>query len=165
VAIVPQRAMLFSGLVRENLAWGKRDASDGEILSAARRAGADFLESMPDGLLSRLGSGGVNLSGGQKQRLSIARGLVKNAPVLVLDDATSALDAVTEAKVRGNLLSGSGTPILVTQRCSTAMFADRILVLEDGECKGFGTHGELMESCGVYRDIFDSQLGGVKEAE
>jgi len=165
VAVVPQRAMLFSGTVRENLAWGSRDASDGEILSAARRASADFLESMPDGLLSRLGSGGVNLSGGQKQRLSIARGLVKNAPVLVLDDATSALDAVTEAKVRESLLSGSGTTILVTQRCSTAMFADRILVLEDGECKGFGTHGELMESCGVYRDIFDSQLGGVKEAE
>lgn len=165
VAIVPQRAMLFSGTVRENLAWGNRDASDVELLAAARGACADFLESMPDGLMSWLGSGGVNLSGGQKQRLSIARALVKNAPLLVLDDATSALDAVTEARVRGNLFSGSGTTILITQRCSTAMFADRILVLEDGECKGFGTHAELMESCGVYRDIFDSQLGGVREAK
>ncbi|MCL2826700.1 MAG: ABC transporter ATP-binding protein/permease, partial [Eggerthellaceae bacterium] len=150
IAIVPQQPMLFSGTVEDNIRWGDPQADEPEIAQAARQAQADFIEQMPEGLQSPLGAGAVNLSGGQRQRLSIARGLVKGAPILILDDATSALDAITEAKIRSSLL-GNGRPardrqrsiILVTQRCTTAMFADHILVLDNGEPVGYGTHAQL----------------------
>lgn len=159
VSIVPQKPALFSGSAEENIRWGKPDALQEQIVQAAERAQAAFLERMEDGFNSRIASGGVNLSGGQRQRLSIARGLLKDAPVLVLDDATSALDAITEAKVRREVMSGEPrTILLITQRCATAMFADRILVLENGSCAGTGTHAELLESCAVYRDIYHSQI-------
>jgi len=165
IAIVPQKPMLFSGSIAENIRWGNREA-DGEMLhQAADMAEAGFIEKMQDGYESLLGSAGVNVSGGQKQRISIARGILKNSPVLILDDATSALDAVTEAKVRENLHSKSGnlTVITITQRCGTAMFADRILVMDNGVKVGYGTHSKLMEECEVYRDIYKTQIESSKE--
>ena len=161
IALVPQKAMLFSGTVYDNITWGNRHADRREIERALHLAGADFILSAPEGLDTELGSGAVNLSGGQKQRLSIARALIKKAPVLVLDDATSALDAITEAKVRHAILTenGGSTVMFITQRCSTAMSADTILVLENGSCRGYGTHDALLETCAVYRDICNSQLG------
>lgn len=166
IAIVPQKPMLFSGSVADNLRWGNKSASDMEIQKAAEKAQADFIRSMPEGYKSLLGSGGVNLSGGQKQRVSIARGMLKESPILILDDATSALDAVTEAKVRGNLRNHeySETIITITQRCGTAMTADKILVMENGSKVGFGTHEQLMKSCEVYREIYKTQIESGKEA-
>ncbi|SCP97345.1 ABC transporter ATP-binding protein [Anaerobium acetethylicum] len=161
ISIAPQKSMLFTGTVFENIAWGNPDAMEEEIRQAARAAQADeFIRKMPDQYESILGQGGVNLSGGQKQRISIARALAKKAPVLILDDCTSALDAVTEAKVRQGLRAADGkTVIMITQRIGTAMAADRILVLDNGEKAGFGSHDELLASCEVYRGIFDSQIG------
>lgn len=166
IAIVPQKPMLFSGTVAENIRWGNKDADDEMLHQAAEVAQADFITKMQDGFESLLGSAGVNISGGQKQRISIARAILKNSPVLILDDATSALDAVTEAKVRENLINKNGkqTVIIITQRCGTAMFADRILVLDNGERVGFGTHDQLMKDCEVYRDIYRTQIESSKEA-
>ena len=165
VALVPQKAMLFSGTVLDNITWGNPKAEKAQVEAAIRTSGADFIYEMENGIDTYLGSGGINISGGQKQRISIARGLIKNSPILVLDDATSALDTLTETKVRDNLLSedNKSTVILITQRCSTAMFADNILVLSDGERVGFGTHDELLEECSIYREIFDSQIGSITE--
>ncbi|WP_367566607.1 ABC transporter ATP-binding protein [Lacrimispora sp.] len=166
IAVVPQKPMLFSGSVAENLRWGDKHAAIDELQQAAQKAQADFIMEMSDGYDSLLGSGGVNLSGGQKQRLSIARGILKKAPVLILDDATSALDAVTEAKVRENLKNKefNQTVIMITQRCGTAMSADKILVMENGRKVGFGTHRELMESCEIYQDIYHTQIESSREA-
>jgi len=165
VTIVPQKPMLFSGTVAENIRWGNKEATDEMIHRAAEMAQADFINKMQDGYESLLGSAGVNISGGQKQRISIARGILKKSPVLILDDATSALDAVTEAKVRENLLrkSGKQTVIIITQRCGTAMFADKILVLDNGVKVGFGTHEQLMRDCEIYRDIYRTQIESSKE--
>lgn len=164
VAIAPQQSMLFSGTVRENIRWGNRAAPEGRVAETARDACAeDFILKMPSGYDSVLGQSGVNLSGGQKQRLSIARALIKDAPLLVLDDCTSALDAVTEAAVRRNLQRGAQqgkTVILITQRIGTAMGADSILVLDDGNMVGFGEHSALMQNCETYRSIYESQIGG-----
>lgn len=166
VAIVPQNPMLFSGTVAENIRWGNKEASDEMLHQAAEKAQADFITKMQDGFESPLGSAGVNISGGQKQRISIARGILKNSPVLILDDATSALDAVTEAKVRQNLINKTGkqTVIIITQRCGTAMFADRILVMDNGKKVGFGTHEQLMKDCEIYQDIYKTQIESSKEA-
>ncbi len=166
IAIVPQNPMLFSGTVAENIRWGNKYATDEMLHRAAEKAQADFIGRMQNGFESFLGSAGVNVSGGQKQRISIARAIIKNSPVLILDDATSALDAVTEAKVRENLkdMAGKQTVIIITQRCGTAMTADRILVLDKGEKVGFGTHDQLMKDCEVYRDIYRTQIEGSKEA-
>ena len=160
IALVPQKSMLFSGTVEDNIRWGNPEASDDAVREAAARAQAGFIQEMPDGFSSLLGSAAVNISGGQKQRLSIARGLIRNAPILVLDDATSALDAITEAKIRGELLGPGGDQavILVTQRCTTAMFADKILVLENGASIGYGTHEELLNTCTTYQEIYRSQV-------
>lgn len=160
VAIVPQKPMLFSGSVAENIRWGNNDASNQMLHAAAEKAQADFIEKMEEGYESLLGSAGVNISGGQKQRISIARGILKNSSILILDDATSALDAVTEAKVRESLDSrmGNQTIITITQRCGTAMFADKILVMDNGVKVGYGTHNQLMEECEVYRDIYKTQI-------
>lgn len=165
-AIVPQKAMLFSGSVARNLRWGDKDASVKRLQEAAAAAQADFITRMPKGFESVLGSGGVNLSGGQKQRISIARALLKKSAILLLDDATSALDAVTEAKVRNslNLKSRNQTVITITQRCGTAMSADRILVMDNGRKAGYGTHRELMQSCQVYQDIYKTQIKSSREA-
>lgn len=165
IAIVPQKPMLFSGSVAENLRWGDKHTSMDELRQAAEKAQADFIIQMSDGYDSLLGSGGVNLSGGQKQRISIARGMLKKAPVLILDDATSALDAVTEAKVREKLKDkdNNQTVIIITQRCGTAMSADNILVMENGRRVGFGSHEELMRSCEVYRDIYHTQIESSRE--
>ncbi|HVJ49957.1 ABC transporter ATP-binding protein [Desulfitobacterium sp.] len=163
MAIAPQKSMLFAGTVFENIAWGNPDASPEEIREAARVAQADeFIQNMPDHYESNLGQGGVNLSGGQKQRISIARALAKKSPILILDDCTSALDAVTEAKVRQGLksLEDEKTILLITQRIGNAMFADKILVLDDGVNVGFGNHQELLHTCQTYREIYDSQIGG-----
>ncbi|MFU0828471.1 MAG: Xenobiotic-transporting ATPase [Lachnoclostridium sp.] len=166
VAIVPQKPMLFSGTVAQNICWGDKKATDKEVKEAADRAQAGFIEQMPGGFESVLGSGGVNVSGGQKQRISIARGLLKKASILILDDATSALDAITEAKVRKNIRSCSKnqTVITITQRCSTAMYADHILVMDNGTMAGYGTHKELMETCQIYRDIYKTQIESSREA-
>ncbi len=168
LALAPQKSMLFSGSVRENIALGRTDASEEEIHRAAEIAQADgFIRKMPEGYDSILGQGGVNISGGQKQRISIARALVRNSPILILDDCTSALDAVTEAKVRRGLKeAGNGrSVILITQKVSTAMTADRILVLDDGERAGFGSHRDLLRSCRTYREIYESQIGDECAAE
>ncbi|NRZ27862.1 ATP-binding cassette subfamily B protein [Clostridium beijerinckii] len=165
IAIVPQKPMLFSGSVAENIRWGKREASNVMVHEASEKAQAGFVNNMKDGYESMLGSAGVNLSGGQKQRISIARGILRDSSVIILDDATSALDSVTEAKVRENLGSKTSnqTVITITQRCGTAMFADRILVMDNGSKVGYGTHDELMQSCEVYRDIYKTQIESSKE--
>lgn len=165
IAIVPQKPMLFSGSISENIKWGNKDATNEMIVQAVAEAQAGFIDQMQNGYDSLLGSAGVNISGGQKQRISIARGILKNSPVLILDDATSALDAVTEARVRENLNSEarSQTIITITQRCGTAMFADKILVMDNGVKVGYGTHDELMNNCEIYKDIYKTQIESSKE--
>lgn len=165
VAVVPQKALLFSGSVEYNLRWGRENASEEEVRQAAKAACADiFIEKLANGYKTELGQAGVNLSGGQKQRLSIARALLRNPGILILDDCTSALDAYTEATVLGNLreLSGKMTVLLISQRISTVRKADRILCLEDGRAVGYGSHQELMENCKLYRQIYQSQIGNAK---
>ncbi len=163
IAVVPQKALLFSGTILDNLGWGKDDASPEEIVHAAQIACADeFVRGFADGYETALGQGGVNLSGGQKQRLSIARALVRQPRILILDDCTSALDAFTEAAVLKGLREDTGrmTVLIISQRVSTVMRADRILCLEDGHLRGFGTHAQLMQTCDTYRAIYASQIGG-----
>ena len=162
VAVVPQKALLFSGTILENLRWGRADASREEVEAAAKMACAhDFVTAAPQGYDTVLGQGGVNLSGGQKQRLALARALVRRPRVLILDDCTSALDAETEAKVLESLRQMRGvTVLLISQRIAAVRRADRILCLEDGEVRGFGTHQELMASCSAYQAIYASQIGG-----
>lgn len=160
--LVPQQAVLFSGTIRDNLLWGNPAASDGAIQKAAQMACADsFIEALPQKYDTWLGQGGVNLSGGQKQRLCIARALVRQPKLLILDDCTSALDAATEAAVLKNLSSyGSQNMILlISQRVSAVMGANRILCLDKGRFCGQGTHPELLAHCKVYQEIYHSQVG------
>ena len=153
--------MLFSGTVRENLKWGNVDASDEEIWEACRAACADeFLNRMPDGLDTVLEQGASNLSGGQKQRLCIARALIGKAKILIFDDSFSALDYKTDRILREALRKEckDATKIIVAQRIGTIRDADKIIVLDDGQIAGMGTHDELMKNCEVYQEIAYSQL-------
>ena len=161
VGVVPQKAVLFSGTIAENMRWGKRDATDEEIWKALETAQAkEFVEKMPEGLNTHIAQGGKNLSGGQKQRLTIARALVSQPNILILDDSASALDFATDAALRtANAPNTTGmTTFIISQRANSIMQADRIIVLDDGKQVGLGTHKELLESCDVYREICYSQL-------
>ena len=164
VGMVLQKNVLFSGTIRENLRWGNEQAGDEELIAACRAAAAhDFIMSLPDGYDTDLGQGGVNLSGGQKQRLCIARALVKKPRILILDDSTSAVDTATDAQIRGALrreMEGT-TAIIIAQRIASVMDADRILVLDEGEIRDFGTHDELMARSAIYREVYESQQKGV----
>lgn len=167
IGVVPQKALLFTGTIRENLRWGREDAGEEELQAAARTACAEeFIKGSGQGYDTLLGQGGVNLSRGQKQRLSIARALVRSPQILILDDCTSALDAQTEAQVLSGLRSAVGrmTVLLVSQRISTVMGADRILCMDNGHMEGYGTHEELMASCRSYQEIYRSQIGREEEA-
>jgi len=162
IALVPQKTVLFTGTIAENLRWGRKEATDGDLEEAARTARAhEFITRFPEGYASVLGQGGVNLSGGQKQRLAIARALVRRPQVLILDDCTSSVDAITEAEILGALRSSTAgyTCILITQRVSAAAAADSVLVLDEGKPAGLGTHQALVRECEVYRDICVAQLG------
>lgn len=167
IGIVPQKSTLFSGTVRDNLKWRSASADDGELWDALKTAQAhEFVSMLLNGLDSRVEQGGRNFSGGQRQRLCIARALVGNPKLLILDDSFSALDFATDAALRRALSErkSSSTYIIVTQRCSTIKNADLILVLSDGELAGAGTHSELFEGCPAYREIYLSQQRGEKEA-
>ncbi|CAM4303016.1 ABC transporter ATP-binding protein [Paenibacillus phoenicis] len=164
IGYVPQEVMLFSGTIRENIAWGREDATLEQIQTAARQAQIhDTIERQPQGYETRLGQRGVNLSGGQKQRLSIARALVRRPAILILDDSTSALDVRTEAALLKEISRLSCTTLLVTQKISSTMTADLILLLDDGRLIASGKHEELLQHSELYRRICESQLG--KEAE
>lgn len=158
IGIVPQQAVLFTGTIRENIQWGKKDASDSEIKEALRIAQATFVEELDEGLDSMIHQGGKNLSGGQRQRLTIARALVKKPEILILDDSASALDFATDAALRKALKTLDSTTIIVSQRVSSLMHADKILVLSHGELVGMGNHQELLETCSLYQEIAKSQL-------
>ena len=161
VGCVPQKAVLFRGTLRENIQWGKKDASDREIYEALDTAQArEFVEEKNEGLDLMIQAGGRNLSGGQRQRLTIARALVRQPDILILDDSASALDFATDARLRKAIRQKTAhmTVFLVSQRAATVKSADRIVVLEDGHMAGMGTHRELIKSCQVYREICLSQL-------
>lgn len=160
IGYVPQEVVLFTGSVRENIAWGREDATMEEIMEAAKRAQIhETIEQLPNGYDTLLGQRGVNLSGGQKQRLSIARALVRRPSILILDDSTSALDVATEGKLLGALEDLSCTTFLITQKISSTTSADLILLLDDGRLIGQGKHEDLMESSELYRRIHESQYG------
>lgn len=166
IAVVQQRSVLFQGTIRDNLRWGNENASDEELWQALEVAQAREIVEGKEGQLDfRLEQGGRNLSGGQKQRLSIARALVKKPEILILDDSSSALDFATDAALRSAIHGlGSGvTTFLVSQRIACIRQADQILVLDNGSLAGVGTHEELLESCGLYQEIFDSQFPGERE--
>ena len=163
VGLVPQRGYLFSGTVADNLRFGKADADDEQMWSALRTAAAeDFVRAHPDGLAMRIAQGGINLSGGQRQRLAIARALIRRSPVYVLDDALSALDVHTDAKVRAALAEAAAESavIIVAQRISTVAGADQIVVLDGGRVVGVGTHEALLRDCPTYAQFVDSQAVG-----
>ena len=163
-AMVLQKNTLFSGTIRENLRWGRADATDAEIEEACRMACADeFIQRMPDGYDTYIEQGGTNVSGGQKQRLCIARAILRRPKVLILDDSTSAVDTATDAKIRGALKTAlpGATKLIIAQRITSVMDADMILVLDDGCVVGQGTHAQLMESCEIYREVYESQQEGV----
>ena len=162
IALVPQQALLFTGTIMDNICWGKENATAQEVEAAAKMAAAhEFITSFPEGYNTKLGQGGVNLSGGQKQRLAIARALIRKPTILILDDCTSAVDVVTEEKIKAALKQYTNqlTCLLVAQRISTVLDADKIAVMEDGTISACGTHTELLQTSSVYREIVQSQLG------
>lgn len=160
IGVVPQKAVLFKGTIRSNLAWGKADATEEELWAAIDTAQArEVVEGKPGKLDAEISQNGKNLSGGQRQRLTIARALVRKPEILILDDSASALDYATDAKLREALkkLEGNTTTFIVSQRASTIRHADKIIVLDDGEMAGIGTHDELLKSSEVYKEIYYSQ--------
>lgn len=164
IAIVPQKAVLFKGTVRENLQWGKSDATDEELWRALKIAQADGFVAEKGGLDAPVKQGGKNFSGGQKQRLTIARAIVRDPEILILDDASSALDYATDAELRKEIRALETTTFIVSQRASSVMHADKIIVLDDGQAVGVGKHEELLSSCDVYREIYLSQYDKGVEA-
>ena len=164
VSVVLQKNTLFSGTIRENLLWGNPNASEEQLQAAVRAACADeFLSRMPDGLDTDLGQGGVNVSGGQKQRLCIARAILKQPKILILDDSTSAVDTATDAKIRQAFRQElkNTTKLIIAQRVTSIADADLILVMEQGRIAAQGSHEELMKTCEIYRDVYMSQQEGV----
>ena len=162
IGIVPQKPYLFSGTVASNLRFGKPEATEDELWTALQVAQADdFVRAMPGGLDAEISQGGVNVSGGQRQRLAIARALVRKPELYLFDDSFSALDLATDARLRAALVpyAMDATILIVAQRFSTIMSADQILVLEDGEIVGIGTHDDLLKSCATYAEIVESQIG------
>lgn len=160
IAVVPQKAVLFAGTIRENMKWGKEDATDEEIMEALTIAqAAEVVQKKEGGLDAFVEQGGKNLSGGQRQRLTIARALVRKPRILILDDSASALDFATDAALRKAIreIKNAPTVFIVSQRTSSIRFADQILVLDDGKSVGVGTHDELLTTCSVYKEIYDSQ--------
>ena len=160
IAVVPQKAVLFAGTIRENMKWGKEDATDEEIMEALTIAqAAEVVQKKEGGLDAFVEQGGKNLSGGQRQRLTIARALVRKPRILILDDSASALDVATDAALRKAIreMKNAPTVFIVSQRTSSIRFADQILVLDDGKSVGVGTHDELLTTCSVYKEIYDSQ--------
>ena len=167
IGVVPQHAMLFKGTIRENMLVGNENASDDDIITALKQAQAYEFVSKKDGFLDHeIESGGRNLSGGQKQRLTVARALVKKPKILILDDSTSALDYQTDAALRGAIhsLDYNPTTFIVSQRASSVLDADIIIVLDDGECVGIGTHSHLLANCEVYQEIYYCQFPDEKNA-
>ena len=163
VAVVLQKNVLFSGTILDNLRWGNKEATDEECAEACRLACADdFIEGFPDKYNTKIEQGGTNVSGGQKQRLCIARALLKKPKVLILDDSTSAVDTATDARIRQSFREfiPDTTKLIIAQRISSVMDADRIIVMDAGRVSAFGTHEELLESNEIYRDVYESQQGG-----
>ncbi|MCC8106562.1 MAG: ABC transporter ATP-binding protein/permease [Clostridiales bacterium] len=163
VAVVLQNNVLFSGTIYENLRWGNKDATDEECQAACRLACADdFIRSFPDGYNTHIEQGGSNVSGGQKQRLCIARALLKNPKILILDDSTSAVDTATDAKIRRAFREDipDTTKLIIAQRVSSVQDADRIIVMDEGRISAFGTHEELLASSEIYREVYESQTNG-----
>ena len=163
IGISLQEAVLFSGTIKDNIKYGRPDATDEEVITAAKAAQAhDFIMSFPQGYDTMVGQRGVNLSGGQKQRMAIARALLLKPKILILDDSTSAVDVETEAEIEDALevLLNDTTSFIVAQRISTVLKADKILVLDNGKIAAEGSHKELIETSPIYMEIYDSQLGG-----
>ena len=163
VSVVLQKNVLFSGTILENLRWGDKNATEEDCIRACQLACADeFIQKMPEGYHTRIEQGGANVSGGQKQRLCIARALLKKPRILILDDSTSAVDTATDAKIRKAFAEEipNTTKFIIAQRISSVQQADRILVLENGQISGFGTHEELLDTNAIYRDVFESQTSG-----
>ena len=168
VGIVMQKAVLFQGTIRENLLWGKKDATEEELWKALEIAQArEIVEGKEDGLEEKIEQGGRNLSGGQRQRMAIARTLVGQHPILILDDSSSALDYATDARLRMALtaLEPKPTVLIVSQRAASILYADLIIVMDDGKIVGQGTHEELLKNCPVYREIYDSQFDNRAQAK
>ena len=161
IGMVPQKAVLFQGTIAQNLRWGKENATEAELEKAIEISQAkEFVDGKEDRLNYQIEQNGKNLSGGQRQRLTIARALVRDPEILILDDSASALDFATDAKLRKAIRQMDSHPVvfIVSQRASSIQYADQILVLDDGELAGIGTHAELMESCEIYREIYESQF-------
>ena len=168
VAMVLQKNVLFSGSIKDNLRWGNEEATDEQIIAACKAADADsFISSFPEGYDTMLGQGGVNVSGGQKQRLCIARALLKNPKILILDDSTSAVDTATEARIRNALkdLAPDTTKIIIAQRISSVKEADSIIVLDEGSVSAVGNHEELLKNNKIYREVYESQQQGSGDAD
>jgi len=160
IGYVPQNPLLFTGTIKDNIAWGKNKATKNEIIQAAKDAQIhDTIMDLPDHYETRVGQKGVNLSGGQKQRISIARALVRNPKILMLDDSTSALDLATESRLLQAIQKYECTTLMITQKISTAKQADRILLMDEGKTLAFGTHDELIRSSSLYLKIVESQYG------